>query len=171
MTTYIILSFNNSCAIYGYLYWLICISLVIFIKRNYTITTIVLIMCSIISGSIPTEHSFAAQLEAIYKYGTCLYFVTISISAWFNIDLTSNCSLRLSSTQWSTKTCQLFSAITLVFFSIFIIFVPFETRTNTLQRCYKVFNFTLTVSSCYLVKLKTKQWTASCGVFCPTGCL
>ena len=26
--------------------------------------------CTIILGSIPTEHSFAAQLEAIYKYGT-----------------------------------------------------------------------------------------------------
>jgi len=43
---------------------------------------------------------------------------------------------------------------------------------KTKEKSYKMFNFTLTVSPHYLVKLETtqKQPTASCSGFYQTGC-
>jgi len=37
-------------------------------------------LCRMISGSISNEHSFAAQLEAIYKYGTAYWHYTVFMS-------------------------------------------------------------------------------------------
>ena len=37
---------------------------------------------------------------------------------------------------------------------IFALLVPIETGMNTLQRSYNIYNFTLTVSPHYLIKLK-----------------
>ena len=40
---------------------------------------------------------------------------------------------------------------------IFTLLVSMETGMNTIQRSYKIFNFTLTVSPHYLVKLKPNK--------------
>jgi len=38
-----------------------------------------------------------------------------------------------------------------VFWWIFTVFVPVETRMNTLQRSYKIYNLILTMSAYYLI--------------------
>jgi len=65
--------FNKKCAKYY-----LCLTIMISLYFTFLLPSFIIIMqYHIISGSIPTEHSFAAQLEAIYKYGktyVCYYF-------------------------------------------------------------------------------------------------
>ena len=60
-------------------------------------------------------------------------------------------------TPWTIKMCHIVFDYNSGFsWSIFILFVPVETRKNTLQKVNKIYHLALTVSPHYLVKLKLR---------------